>query len=155
LRVWRIANAAHAAFDGEGARRYGSRWTRKGLPVVFASTTLSLAALERFVHVDPDLEPIDLVALSIELAASVAIETVEIADLPREWRAYPAPSSLAAIGERWLRSARTVALSVPSVVIPHERNFILNPAHAEFATLTATRTAEPFSFDPRMWKAGR
>jgi RES domain-containing protein len=147
------ANAAHAAFDGEGARRYGSRWTRTGLPAVFASATLSLAAFERFVHTDPDLEPIDLVALSIELALSVAIETVEIADLPREWRTYPAPSSLAAIGERWLRSARTVALSVPSVVIPHERNFILNPAHAEFAKLT-TRTAEPFSFDPRMWKKG-
>lgn len=154
MRVWRIASAAHAAFDGEGARRYGSRWTRKGLPVVFASATLSLAALERFVHADPDLEPIDLVAVSIELSASVAIETVEIAALPRDWRAYPAPSSLGAIGDRWIRAARTVALSVPSAVIPHERNFLFNPAHAEFATLTA-RTAEPFSFDPRMWKKER
>jgi RES domain-containing protein len=124
------------------------------MPVVFASATLSLAALERFVHADPDLEPIDLVALSIELAAGVAIETVEIAELPRDWRAYPAPSSLAGFGDRWLRGARTVALSVPSAVIPHERNFILNPMHGEFAKLT-TRTAEPFSFDPRMWKTGR
>jgi RES domain-containing protein len=154
VRIWRIANAAHAAFDGEGARRYGSRWTRKGLPVVFASATLSLAALERFVHTDPDLEPIDLLALSVELAASVAIDTVEIAELPRDWRAYPAPSSLGAIGERWLRAARTAALSVPSAVIPHERNYILNPVHGEFAKLT-TRTAEPFSFDPRMWKKER
>ena len=151
MRVWRITGAAYAAFDGEGARRYGSRWTRKGLPVVFASATLSLAALERFVHADPDLEPIDLVALSIDLPANAAIETVEIAELPRDWRVYPAPASVAAFGDRWLRAARTVALSVPSVVIPHERNFILNPAHGEFAKLTV-RTAEPFSFDPRMWK---
>ncbi|MCU1382511.1 MAG: hypothetical protein JWL71_1208 [Acidobacteria bacterium] len=151
MRVWRIATVAHAAFDGEGARRYGSRWTRKGLPVVFASATLSLAALERFVHADPDLEPMDLLALSIELPESAAIETVGIDELPREWRAYPAPSSLGAFGERWLRAGRTVALSVPSVVIPHERNVILNPGHGDFATLTP-RTAEPFSFDPRMWK---
>jgi RES domain-containing protein len=154
VRVWRITSAAHTAFDGEGARRYGSRWTRKGLPVVFTSATLSLAALERFVHADPDLEPLDLVALSIELPERIAIETVDIDDLPRDWRSYPAPASLSAIGERWLRTARTVALSVPSVVIPHERNVILNPGHGEFAKLTA-RTAEPFSFDPRMWKKER
>ena len=154
MRLWRIASAAHAAFDGEGARRYGSRWTRRGLAVVFASATLSLAALERFVHADPDLEPIDLVALSIEIAERVAVETVEIDDLPANWRTYPAPSSLGAIGERWLRAARTAVLSVPSVVIPHERNFLLNPVHAEFAKL-AVRSTEPFSFDPRMWKKER
>ena len=154
MRVWRIANAAHATFDGEGARRYGSRWTRKGLPAVFASATLSLAALERFVHADPDLEPVDLVAISIEIVERVTVETVEITDLPPDWRTYPAPSSLALIGERWLRAARTVALSIPSAVIPHERNVILNPVHAEFAKLT-TRTVEPFSFDPRMWKKER
>ena len=77
MRVWRIASAAHAAFDGEGARRYGSRWSRKGLPVVFASATLSLAALEAFVHTDPDLQPLDLVAIAIDIDAGIAIDTVE------------------------------------------------------------------------------
>ena len=151
MRVWRIAHAAHAAFDGEGARRYGSRWTRKGVPVVFASATLSLAALERFVHSDPDLEPADLVAIAIEIAASAAIETVDRARLPPDWRAYPALPTLSAIGDRWLTAARSAVLAVPSAVIPHERNYILNPAHAEFARLTV-RSAEAFSFDPRMWK---
>lgn len=154
MRVWRIANAAHAAFDGEGARRYGSRWTRKGVPVVFASATLSLAALERFVHADSDLEPVDLVAISIEIADTIAIEKVDATKLPPNWRAYPAPSSLSAIGERWLTAARSAVLAVPSAVIPHEPNYILNPVHAEFARLTV-RSAEAFSFDPRMWKAGR
>ena len=151
MRVWRIASAAHAAFDGEGARRYGSRWTRKGLPVVFASATLSLAALEAFVHTDPDLQPLDLMAIAIDIDAGVAIDTVEIGDLPADWRSYPAPPELAIIGERWWQAARTAVLSIPSVVIPHERNVILNPAHEEFARITARR-AEPFSFDPRMWK---
>ena len=154
MRVWRIANAAHAAFDGEGARRYGSRWTRKGLPVVFASATLSLAALERFVHADPDLEPVNLAALSSEIGAGIAIESVEFDTLPAGWRTYPAPAALATVGERWLRTASAAVLSVPSVVIPHERNYILNPAHADFAAL-APRTAEVFSFDSRMWKPGR
>ena len=156
MRVWRIASAAHAAFDGEGARRYGSRWTLKGRPVVFASATLSLAALEAFVHTDPDLQPIDLVAIAVDIDARVGIDTIEVADLPDDWRSYPAAPGLAAIGEAWLRTARTAVLSIPSAVIPHERNFILNPAHKEFARLTARR-GEPFSFDARMWnkKGGR
>ena len=121
---------------------------------MFASATLSLAALERFVHTDPDLEPAHLVAIAMEIDAGVAVETVETGDLPQDWRAYPAPSSLGVVGERWLRAARTAVLSVPSVVIPHERNFILNPVHPEFRKLNALR-AEPFSVDPGMWKKER
>jgi RES domain-containing protein len=151
VRVWRIASVTHGAFDGEGARRYGSRWTPRGFPAVFASATLSLAALERFVHSDPDLGPEALVAIAVDVGADVAIESLRIADLPRDWRTYPAPPTLALIGERWLRESRTAVLAIPSVVIPHERNFILNPRHAEFPMMTMG-SAEAFSFDPRMWK---
>jgi RES domain-containing protein len=58
---------------------------------------------------------------------------------------------LAVIGEQWFRASRTAVLSVPSVVIPHERNFVLNSTHREFAHFSLGRS-EPFSFGPRMWK---
>jgi RES domain-containing protein len=153
VRVGRIAGLAHAAFDGEGARRYGSRWTPKGFAAVFTSASLSLAALECFVHTDIDVEPIDLVAIAMEIGDRVAVETVAAGDLPQDWRVYPAPPALALIGRRWLEDAQTAVLSIPSVVIPHERNFILNPAHPDFSTMSMIRP-EPFSFDPRMWKKG-
>ncbi|HEX6463827.1 MAG TPA: RES domain-containing protein, partial [Vicinamibacterales bacterium] len=151
VRVWRIASAAHAAFDGEGARRYGSRWTPRGLHAVFTSATLSLAALERFVNTDSDLESDNLVAIAVDIDANVAIETVDSATLPSDWRTYPAPPALAGIGERWFRASTSAVLSVPSAVIPSERNFILNPGHAHFGRLTI-HPPEPFRFDPRMWK---
>jgi RES domain-containing protein len=151
VRVWRIASAAHAAFDGKGARRYGSRWTPRGIPAVFTSATLSLAALERFVHTDSDLEPMDLLATPVEIRDDIAIDAVEIETLPGDWRTFPAPPALAEIGARWFRASSTPVLSVPSVVIPHERNFVLNPTHREFAQIVIGRS-EPFSFDPRMWK---
>jgi RES domain-containing protein len=154
VRVWRIATAAHTAFDGEGARRYGSRWTSRGVRAVFTSATLSLAALERFVHVDPELEPDDLVAIAVDIEARVPIHAVAVADLPADWRTYPAPATLAEIGDRWVRESRAAVLSVPSVVIPDERNFVLNPLHSDFARVVIG-AAEPFSFDPRMWKPTR
>lgn len=151
MRVWRIASAAHAAFDGEGARRHGSRWTPRGIPAVFTSATLSLAVAERFIHTDSDLEPADLLAIPADIRDDIAIEAVDEETLSADWRTFPAPPALAAIGERWFRASSTPVLSVPSVVIPHERNFVLNPTHREFTQILIGRSA-PFSFDPRMWK---
>jgi RES domain-containing protein len=151
MTVWRIAARAHAALDGEGACLYGSRWTPRGKRAVFAAATLSLAALERFVHTDPDLEPDDLVAVEIQLPPDAGIEHIETSRLPARWRAYPAPAALVSLGERWLRGGTTLALAVPSAVIPRERNFVLNPAHLAFARIEVVGS-EPFTFDPRMWK---
>jgi hypothetical protein len=99
---------------------------------------------------DSDLEPEDLVGISVDIATSIAIESVGVADLPADWRTYPAPLALATIGERWLRESRSSVLSVPSVIIPTELNFILNPAHGDFRKV-GINPPEPFSFDPRMW----
>lgn len=151
MRVWRIAAAAHATFDGSGTRRYGSRWTPRGIPAVFTSATLSLAAVERFVHTDSDLETANLVAIPMEIPDAIDLESVEPDALPADWRTFPAPDALALIGQHWFRASRTAILSVPSVVIRHERNFVLNPTHRDF-TRTAIGRSEPFSFDPRMWK---
>jgi RES domain-containing protein len=151
MRVWRITRASHAHFDGEGARRYGSRWTPRGVPVVFTSATLSLAALERFVHTDADLELLDLISIPVDITDDLAIESVDVQQLPDDWRAFPPPSRLSVLGERWSHASRTAVLSVPSVVIPHERNFILNPRHRDFSRLIVGRR-EAFVFDPRMWK---
>jgi RES domain-containing protein len=118
---------------------------------VFASATLSLATLERFVHTDPDLEPDDLVAISVTIDSRIAIEAVAMGDLPKHWRAHPPPPELILIGERWLQRAGAAVLSVPSVVIPQERNFVINPNHADFRNIKVERS-EPFSFVARMWR---
>ncbi len=149
MRVWRLCKRRHAALDGEGARRAGGRWNRRGTAVVYASESLSLAALELLVHCDPALLPDDLVAVAAEIPDALRVERVEEKTLPRNWRAYPAPESLARIGTDWAASMRSPVLAVPSAVVPRERNFLLNPSHPEFRRVRAGE-AEPFSFDARL-----
>lgn len=151
--VWRLTTAAHAshAFDGEGARRYGGRWNRPGTAVVYTAATLSLCALEYLVHVDASLAPPKLVAIAVEIPADVALRELTIADLPAGWRAYPAPERLLDLGSAWVRAGETVGLAVPSAVIPHEQNLLLNPAHPDFPRLRIL-PALPFAFDPRLWR---
>jgi RES domain-containing protein len=112
---------------------------------------LSLAALERFVHTDSDLESAGLVAIPIDISDDIVIEAIDPETLPTDWRTFPPPPALTAIGGQWFAASQTAVLSIPSVVIPHERNFVLNPTHRAFTKLTIDRS-EPFSFDPRMWK---
>ena len=153
MRVWRIIPKLHLsqAFDGEGARQFGGRWNRLGTRAVYASATLSLAALEFFVNLDRDTEPDQLVAISADTPDDMRIEYIEVSDLPKNWRRYPVPEELQDLGTAWVASASTAMLVVPSAVIPEERNYLLSPAHPDFKRFRLNKP-EAFHFDPRRWK---
>ncbi|MEO0803689.1 MAG: RES family NAD+ phosphorylase [Cyanobacteria bacterium J06642_2] len=153
MLVWRLCKSrwAESAFSGEGARRVGGRWNHKGVAVVYAARSLSLAALELFVHLEPEDRPDDLVQISAEIPEGVSRRKLTPADLPKNWRAYPAPSALQTLGSQWVRSGETAILELPSVVIPNEMNVLLDPSHEDFQDITVN-SPEPFFFDPRMWK---
>lgn len=153
IQVWRVCARQHArrAFAGEGARLYGGRWNLPGVAMVYTAATLSLAALELFINLDPDNPPPDLVSIEATILDDIPIESVSIDQLPSRWRDYPGPDRLQEMGAAWLEGARTAVLSVPSAVIPGERNLLLNPAHPRFSRIQFGRP-RPFGFDPRMWK---
>lgn len=158
LTVFRLIKARRAAhaFDGEGARRYGGRFNPRGVAMVYTSSHLSLAALELFVHLDPGDAPDDLLAIAAHLPPGLEIARPGdgrhgVRDLPAGWRAFPPPDRLKELGTAWLREGKTVALAVPSAVVPREENVLLNPAHPDFARIEI-EAPEAFSFDPRMWK---
>lgn len=151
MRVWRICSRKYGRFDGEGARQYGGRWNQTGTSVVYTSGSLSLAALELFVHVDIDSVPDELVAIQADIPDTLMIETVRIDSLPRNWRRYPGPEALKDIGTTWAKRVSTATLAVPSAVIPAERNYLLNPAHQDFKRIRLHKPTA-FRFDVRMWK---
>ena len=153
MLVWRICKQPHvaSAFSGIGAEKYGGRWNHKGDRMVYASSSLSLASLELFVHLEPAFIPHDLYSIVATVPDSVSREELTVVDLPANWRDYPAPARLQDIGSDWVRHRRSLLLIVPSAVNPEERNILLNPAHPESAAITDIAT-KPFHFDPRMWK---
>ena len=150
--VWRIAKARHltAPLSGEGARRYPGRWHPRGTPLLYTAQSLSLAALEVFVHLPAQhLLPSDLMAVRIRVPEAVSVASLSIADLPLGWDAvHPLPTTQT-IGLEWAKQGNTCALEVPSAVIPWEKNLLLNPAHPEFPRVHVV-FATPFRFDPRM-----
>lgn len=156
MRIWRICRAVYAgeAFSGEGARRYGGRWNSRGVPMVYCSSSLALAAIELFVHLEPSQAPSDLVYVSAELPEGEPATTFEPATPPAEWwteEALTGAHSTRELGDEWVRSARSLAARVPSVPIRTEWNVLVNPAHSSMVGLKIDRP-QPFVFDARMFQ---
>jgi RES domain-containing protein len=152
MRFWRIVRrrfAAEAA-AGEGSRLFGGRWNSRGVRVVYASTSLALAAIETFVHIEPSLLPHDLVSIEGDIPEGIKIGKIELRALPSNWR-DTGSDSLHRFGDDWIRNAETAALLVPSAAIRGEWNVILNPAHPEFRRIKL-RKPEAFEFDARMFR---
>ncbi len=151
-RVYRILRKryAKAPFDGEGAYRYGGRWSSPGIRVAYASGHLSLAMIEYFVHLDRDDPPPDLVVAAADVPDDVSRVSVRPGGLPAAWRQTPAPAELAAIGDRFARRRREAILVVPSALAPDETNWLLNPEHPDFRRVRI-HPPEPFAYDARFF----
>jgi RES domain-containing protein len=152
MQIWRICRARFAgeAFSGEGARRFGGRWNSRGVPMVYASSSLALAAIELFVHLEPNLQPDDLVSVAAALPAGEPAERLEPDQLPAGWWTDDF-EPLRAIGDKRIREKSSLALSVPSAALRAEWNVLVNPLHPAVVKI---KIAEPqaFHFDARMFR---
>lgn len=116
---------------------------------MYTSGTLSLAALEYLVHVDSDILPNGLVSIRAVIPDGLKMEAINASNLPLEWKDKIIPASLQQLGTDWVTNAKSAVLRVPSVVIEHEWNYVLNPRHPEFSQIT-WEAAKVFSFDQRL-----
>lgn len=150
IRAWRLTKPKYAAsaFDGEGARLFGGRWNSPGTAVVYTSSSAALALTELLVHLDSAALLSAHVLIPVEMDEAL-IETLDAAQLPRGWVDFPVPADVQAFGDHWVRERRSAVLRVPSVVVPMENNFLLNPAHPEFGKLQMGRPIK-FPIDPRL-----
>lgn len=133
--VWRITTArfASTAFDGEGARLYGGRWNPKGREVVYTAESQSLALLELMVQDGPLRAR--YVLIPAQLPQDMSETRIAVEQLPPDWRTLGARDVLQAMSSEWLRAEKTAVLSVPSAVVPAERNYLLNPRHRDFVRM--------------------
>lgn len=154
VRAFRVVKKrwSKTAFDGEGARLWGGRWNSPGRPAVYCAGHVSLAILEVVVHADLAFAP-HYVVIPADFDEAL-VESLVTARLPASWRRHPAPAAVVALGDEWLREARSPVLRVPSVVVPAEPNFILNPLHTAFREIEIGKP-EVLKVDARLGKGRR
>lgn len=152
ITAWRILKPAFIsnAFDGEGARIYGGRWNNKGTAIIYVAESISLAAIELLVHVESHEIMENYISIPIQFEEKF-VQILNLSTLPTNWKAQPAPLSTKIIGDKWISDQSSVILEVPSVIVPTESNFLINPNHKDFSKIRIG-VPQPFDFDSRLLK---
>jgi len=145
--VYRICSSKYPINDGEGSRLYGGRWNHKGTPLLYCRSTISLCALE--VLANSSGLPASMVVIAAETPDNLVIPAYTENDLPFDWNAPIPPSLTKELGTIWAKSMSSLAISVPSAVVPDERNYLVNPRHPDFSKIKFS-APKPFVFDPRL-----
>jgi RES domain-containing protein len=150
VHVYRIAKTQYIRdLTGMGARLYGGGWNPKGISIVYTAESRALATVEYLVHVPLSLVPHDLSMATLHIPDRIPSKTVGIGDLPANWRDYPAPPALAGLGMQRALARETLLLRVPSAVVAHEWNVLINPLHSDMPHVTIAQV-EPYRSDARL-----
>lgn len=151
--VYRIVDSEYieGAYSGKGAEEFPGRWNYKGIPIVYTSESLSLCALELFVHLNDRGRKGQYVSISATISKSISILSIPLTGLPDDWNSDPPITATRSMGSEWARSKRSAVLKVPSAVVSGEFNYLINPHHPSFSKIVV-HSPVPFVYDPRMWK---
>jgi RES domain-containing protein len=149
MQVYRVARSKYARdLSGEGSRLNGGRWNHKEIPCLYTAESRALAVLEYTVNIEFDEIPRGLCIVSIEIPEQ-QIFMPEMHDLPGDWWMRPAPSSGRDYGSILLEQNNYAALRIPSVVVPKEYNYVLNPRH-QLAGQFVIKGVDDFVYDIRI-----
>lgn len=152
VSAWRLVSDARAddAFSGEGARLYGGRWNPPGLRATYLSASRSLAALEVLVHNAERAPSSRFLFFEVRFPENF-VQTISEHDLAADWRSYPPRNCTVTLGGKWIKARSSPVLRVPSILIPEESNYLLNPEHPRAEEIDSGQP-RPFTFDPRFLK---
>lgn len=133
MELFRIAQAKYADdLSGNGARLYGGRWNSEGLFAVYTSLSRSLALLETLAHTPTKMmDAKEYILITLSLPDTLKPERIEVGDLPAVWDAPDTRPVTKKIGDKFLRSKNSLLMAVPSVLVPEETNYVINPLHPD------------------------
>jgi RES domain-containing protein len=134
------------AFSGEGGLRAAGRWNSLGTRIVYASSSAALACLETLAHMRTPRRLEERWFFTIEVPDGL-IE--ELSSPPAGWDSEPASRVSRTTGDQWIHQERSVAFLVPSVIVPVEKNALVNPRHPAFR-LDWVKPPTFFRYDPRL-----
>jgi RES domain-containing protein len=116
--------------------------------MAYAADTPALAVLEVLVHLQWSEALAAYSLVSAEIPEGV-VEVLSKHELPRNRAHSPVPPEVQAAGDAWVRRGGAAVLQVPSAVVPLATNYLINPAHPDFARIVLGE-AHPFTFDSRL-----
>lgn len=151
MKVFRLSRSKFAGdLSGKGAEIAGGRWNSKGTPMLYTSQSVALCTVELAVHTPLGNIPSDYTLITLEIPDGIKAAELTAGELPPDWKTLPHANSTQQLGDEFVRSGKNALLKAPSVVVPGEYNFLINPSHPDSKGIVIKST-EPFEFDSRLF----
>ena len=141
---WRIS--PFPDLSGTGGLYASGRWHSKGRPVAYLADSAAGAMLETLVHMEIDREDVPSAFNLLRVGMPADVEVDQLEPLPDDWRERPELTR--EIGDSWLRRGEYLLLAVPSAIMPHTENYLLNPLHPDADEIELV--VERHAFDARL-----
>ena len=147
MEIYRICLAKYA---GElVASGNPGRGNLRGQLVIYAAGSRALACLENVVHRSGEGLNSLFKVVRIEIPDALPVEELALNQLPVDWQLPRHYARCQPLGTAWYQRRTAAVLRVPSSVIAHEHNYVLNTRHPDFAQVRLAGW-EDFAFDPRI-----
>lgn len=143
MKLWRISD--YADLTGLGGLLADGRWHSMGQPIIYTSESSDGALNELLVHMNRQLIAPDFQLIRIDVPDDVQIATLP--ELSPGWRRNL--DETRTIGNQWLSERRSLLIRIPSAIIPHSFNVLINPYHSEIGQLQID-DVQSVVFDPRL-----
>lgn len=150
MNVYRISKCKYIDdLSGTGSATFAGRWHSKGTHILYTAATPSLALLESVAHMAKVLlDGYCMITLDIP---TDTIQELQIQTLQENWQQNPSPDSLKVFGNLFILKNEGLALKVPSVIMPEDSNYLINPNHKDFKKVKVLAKRNLF-IDNRLFK---
>lgn len=152
MRVFRLSKKKYAdELSGKGAAKFGNRWNSKGTEIIYSAESRALAMAEVAVHLTIATLPSDFVMMEIDIPKEIAVQVLDLKNLPDFWNVHPPNVSTQKIGDFFIDDMDFCVLKVPSAVVQGDFNYLINPYHNQFKKIKIVDVKD-FPFDRRMFE---
>ena len=147
MEIYRICLAKYAS--ELVASGNPGRWNLRGQLVIYAAGSRALACLENVVHRSGEGLNILFKVIRINVPDALLIEELTLDQMPPDWQLPRHYARCQPLGTAWYQRQTAAVLRVPSSIITHEHNYVLNTRHPDFGQIRIVDWEE-FAFNPRI-----
>lgn len=151
MELYRITQEIYCDdLTGNGAKIFGGRWNSEGLQALYTASSRSLALLETLAHTPAKILQLkSYILVTLFVPDTVPSQAIDFKELPERWDASDIHPFTQKAGDNFLLQNNNLLLSAPSVLMPEENIFVLNPLHSDMKKVKIVQKRE-IRFDHRM-----
>jgi len=147
MTVYRLTQAKYA--DKLLASGVSNRWNRAEQYVIYTSESISLCALELLAHTNGIRPKGTFKLMHIDIPNSINIAIIASEKLPLNWHLLASYPTTQKLGSDWYDRMDSLAMKIPSAIVPSESNYIVNAKHPAFNEKIQLVKVEDFFWDHR------